>query len=68
MITNYWEIHEVEGKLVFVEVSAYASRCLYMDEHCEQVVGVVVYHNLTPYTPPTEDIEKGGEDIYENNN
>lgn len=65
MMYNQWEIHEVYGNIVFVEVSAYASRCLYMDEHCERVVSVMVYHNLSPYTSPIEEIEKGGEEIYE---
>lgn len=64
---NHWEIHEVEGRIVFVEISAYASRCLYMDKPCEKVVSVMVYHNLSPYEPPVDEIEKGGEKIYENN-
>ena len=62
---NHWEIHEVEGNIVFVEISAYASRCLYMDKQCEKVISVMVYKNLSPYTPPTDEIEKGGEEIYE---
>lgn len=65
MISKYWEIHELEGKLVFVEINTYASRCLYMDDVCEQVVAVRVFNNPSPYTPPTEEIEKGGEEIYE---
>lgn len=66
-MNNHWEIHEVNGHLVFVEISAYASRCLYMDKHCEQVMKVMVYQNLTPYTPPTDEIESYGVDsgIYE---
>lgn len=62
---NHWEIHEVNGRIVFVEISCYASRCLYMDDLCEQVLGVKVFKNTSPYEPDVLEIEKGGED-YEN--
>ena len=62
---NHWEIHEVEGHIVFVEISCFSSRCLYMDELCERVVRVEVIKNLSLYQPDTEDIEKLGGEIYE---
>lgn len=59
---NHWEIHEVKGHIVFVEIGCYSSRCLYMDDLCEQVLGVEVINNLSQYLPDTEMIEmKGGE-------
>lgn len=62
---NHWEIHEVEGHLVFVEISIYSSRCLYMDSLCEQVVRVEVINNLSHYQPNTEKIEEKGGEIYD---
>ena len=65
---NHWEIHEVEGHIVFVEISNYASRCLYMDKPCEKVVAVRVFKNPSPYIPPTEEIEQFGEEVIEHEN
>lgn len=62
---NHWEIHEVENHLVFVEISCYSSRCLYMDELCEKVVRVEVVKNLAPYLPNTDLIDEKGGEIYE---
>lgn len=65
MITKYWEIHEVGGNLVFVEVGCYSSRCLYMDSLCEQVIKVEVINNISHYLPNVEEIEEKGVEIYE---
>ena len=65
MMFSHWEIHEVEGHLVFVEISCYSSRCLYMDELCEQVVRVEVINNLSHYQPDAEEIEMKGGETYE---
>lgn len=62
---SQWEIHEVEGHIVFVEIGCYSSRCLYMDDLCEQVMGVEVINNLSQYLPNTELIEEKGGEIYE---
>ena len=62
---NHWEIHEVESHLVFVEISCYSSRCLYMDELCEKVVRVEVIKNLAQYLPDTEMIDEKGGEIFE---
>ena len=62
---NHWEIHESCGRIVFVEISCYSSRCLFMDDLCEQVVRVEVINNLSQYLPNTEEIENKGGEIYE---
>ena len=65
MKTKHWEIHNVCGHLVFVDVQENASRCLFMDECCEQVVGVEVVKNLSPYLANEDEIEEKGGEIYE---
>ena len=65
MKNKHWEIHNVDEHIVFVEVQESTSRCLFMDDLCEQVVGVEVVKNLSPYLTNEDEIEEKGGEIYE---
>ena len=58
MNNEHWEIHEVDGYQAFVHVSEFATKVLYMNQTNEQVIGVVVLKNPSPFTSPVEEIEE----------
>lgn len=61
MIVNHnehWEIHEIDGYQAFVHVMEFATKVLYMNQIGEQVIGVVVLKNPSPFTSPVEEIEE----------